>query len=132
VEWHSHTTSTNLLPIPVTMNPPDIHTPFLPPNLLPSRSSVISVSTGIHKLTDETHGFIAQMLVLQIHPQEIAQLTGISVHSVYRVWEQCLQNSGAYQVSREPTKAGWPQLMTKEDINVCIPSKLIISADILY
>src|SRR5260221_9392475 len=73
-------------PVPVTMNPPDIHTPFLPPNLLPSASSVISVSTGIHKLTDETCGFIAQMLVLQIPPQEIAWLTGISMHSVYCVW----------------------------------------------
>src|SRR5258708_17792142 len=52
-------------PVPVTMNPPDIHTPFLPPNLLPSRSSIVSVSTGIHKLTDETYGFIAQILVLQ-------------------------------------------------------------------
>src|SRR5260370_41498327 len=77
------------------MNPPDIHTPFLPPNLLPSRSSIISVSTGIHKLTDETHGFIAQMLVLQIHPQEIAWLTGISMRSVYHV--QCRQDIGSLQ-----------------------------------
>src|SRR5260370_4810193 len=85
----------------------------------PNNGSVL-VSTNIQKLTEEKGNDIARMLALHIHPEQIALLTGLSLHLVYHVHENCHANGGIYKFFKMPSWAGWPQLITEDDINVSI------------
>ena len=85
----------------------------------PNNGSVL-VSTNIWKLTEEKGNDIARMLALHIHLEQIALLTGLSLHSVYCVHENCHANGGIYKFFKMPSWAGWPQLITEDDINVSI------------
>jgi hypothetical protein len=58
------------------------------------------------------------MLALQLRPDEIAVLVGVSVRSVYRIRAVCEENGGAYKISRPPSRAGRPALILEDDVNV--------------
>jgi hypothetical protein len=96
--------------------------PLFPPglslaSLVPSDEG-ISVSTGVRKLTNECCEIVARMLALQLCPDEIAVLVGVSVWSVYRIQAVCAENGGAYKISRVPSRAGRPSMILEDDINV--------------
>src|SRR5260370_37960262 len=89
----------------------------------------VTVSTGVHKLTEEKGNTIARMLALQVHPEQIALLTGLSLRSVYCVRENCQANAGIYKLLRAPSQAGQLRLINEDDINVSrlFDSHIIIS-----
>ena len=69
-------------------------------------SGPVTVSTGVHKLTEEKGNTVARMLALQVHPEQIALLTGLSLCSVYCVRENCQANNGIFKLLRAPSQAG--------------------------
>jgi hypothetical protein len=78
------------------------------------------VSSGVQRVTEERGNVIARMLALQVHPEQIAFVVGVSLRTVYRVRENCQANGGAFSISRGPSKAGRPRLIDENDINVSI------------
>ena len=105
-----------------TMTNLEIFSPYFLTNDLPTppNNGYFPVSTSIRKLTEEKGNTITRMLALHIHPEQIALLTGVSLHSVYRVHENCRANGGIYKIFEAPSRAGWPRLITEDDINVSI------------
>ena len=102
-----------------------IMTSPLPSSVLSLVSSLssrdeVSVSTGIRKLTNECCEIVARMLALQLRPDEIAVLVGVSVRSVYCIWVVCEENGEAYNISRMPSNAGRPALILEDDVNICV------------
>ena len=78
----------------------EIFSPYFLTNDLPTppNNGYFPVSTSIRKLTEEKGNTITRMLALHIHSEQIALLTGVSLHLVYHVHENCQANGGIYKI----------------------------------
>ena len=105
----------------------------LNPSLLTEHPSSITfsntnqpvVSTNICKLSEDCCNIIAHMLTLCVLPNEISVLVGVSLHSIYHVQEVCQGNGGTYTIQKNPSNAGWPRLISEEDIMVKLHSRYL-------
>jgi len=83
-------------------------------------TSTALVTSGVQRVTKERGNVIARMLALEVHPEQIALVAGVSLRTVYRVRENCQANGGTFNISHGPSKASRPRLIDGNDINVSI------------
>src|SRR6266436_6849629 len=107
--------------------------PLTDPGLCdPTSTSPTLVSTSVHRVSEECGNIIRRMLLLQVHPETVALAAGVSICTVYHVQENCEANGGVFKIPKELSKAGWPCVMGKDDINVCPLSSALLRTSLRH